>query len=197
MARQYVVIGCHGSGVEVVAEIIDRLGVYADNGPFTALNGRLLQRSGGDWRNPPPTDDILAVTMCDEEMARVASKHDAIHAAWGWSDPQTCLTLPKWAPLLSAPTYVWVGRSIRGTETEMRNKHHIDTATARMLMRRYLADAGLFLAGPHNGRLVSLNYDQLCADPAGQVASLARWLRVETDAAHIADATAHIGGNHG
>ena len=194
MARQFVVIGCHGSGVEAIAGVMHLLGVRSGNLPFAVLNTRILRDAGGSWDKPPHWNAIDMVGDHDDAMERLVNKRDASGDVWGWADPQTCLTMSKWAPFLSAPTFLWVSRSTRAIMAEMNARHGIDAAQSRTLMSRYLADAGLFLAGEHNGRLVCMNYDQMRDDPIEQVDVLSWWLRVEPRATQKADAVAYIGG---
>lgn len=121
-----VVLGMHRSGTSLVSNILRVLGVnmgdeflepdegniygYWEDIEFLGVNKALLEIAGGDWRNPPSTEEILA--LAEHKRAKqyildlLAKKK--LGYKWGWKEPRTCLTMPLWYPYLDKEKTLFV-----------------------------------------------------------------------------------------
>ncbi len=119
------------------ADISNAKGHYEDL-EFQAINKAILAAAGGSWRHPPSHEAIMSVTKYDRQMADLVARRDAEHELWGWKDPRTCLTLEKWAPLLSDPTYVVCHRRVHGVVFSLMQRNHMSEMEAVSLLRTYM-----------------------------------------------------------
>lgn len=158
MPRQVVVPGMHRSGTSMVAGVLQRLGVFmgehlqaADSSnqrghyedlEFQRINKAILRDAGGSWRHPPSHEAIMGVTKYDRQMADLVARRDAEHEIWGWKDPRTCLTLAKWAPLLSDPIYLICQRRPHGVVFSLMARNHMGQMEAAQLSREYAKRLG-------------------------------------------------------
>ena len=121
MSRALCILGMMRTGTSAVAGILDLLGVHFgpeerllepnvanpagfwEHKGIIALNDELLKRLGGAWYAPPsPSLGWQERSDFDDLRARAKALVEtelAVHQAWAWKDPRTCLTLPFWRPL--------------------------------------------------------------------------------------------------
>jgi hypothetical protein len=122
MSRALCVLGMMRTGTSAVAGILNLLGVHFgpeerllepnvanpagfwEHRGIIALNDELLERLGGSWCEPPtPTPGWQKRADLDDLHARaraIVETELAVHEAWAWKDPRTCLTLPFWQALV-------------------------------------------------------------------------------------------------
>jgi len=140
-ARQPVIIlGMHRSGTSIVAESLDRLGLFVghelqedhESVYFLAINETIFSRVNAAWDNPLPVSSLMAnESAMDMTAAAVGAdlasrrirpffgwkrylKHRSLAEltqAWGWKDPRTVFTLPLWLKLFPAAKLVYVLRN--------------------------------------------------------------------------------------
>jgi len=125
MKEPVVVIGMHRSGTSLVAQMLERLGLFIgrvrdpnDEATFfLKANEWLLRQSGGAWDHPQSIDAILQTNDARERYVCLLEKMLqsprailylggwcylrnlgtwVLHEPWGWKDPRTTLTLPLW-----------------------------------------------------------------------------------------------------
>ena len=201
MPRQIVILGMHRSGTSMVAGVLQRLGVsmgeymlgsdvsnpagHYEDIEFLRINKAILAHAGGNWRNPPSHEAIMSVHKFDAQMAALVAKRDAAHELWGWKDPRTCLTLCKWAPLLSEPVYVSVERDLDSVARSLMRRNRMTNEEALALDKVYWDRADDTLAAVE-GRKLWVCYDDALLVPERCVEDLARGLGVDPTADAVA-----------
>jgi hypothetical protein len=118
-----LIIGMHRSGTRLLAQILDRLGVFmgadqqadSESVTFMLLNETILHQCGAFWSEPMPAHFVLSQPQLVEQLA--AATLEALEAqlesyagqtGWrpgssaektrpfGWKDPRNTFTLPVW-----------------------------------------------------------------------------------------------------
>ena len=114
----------------------------------------------------------MGVTEYDRQMADLVARRDAEHELWGWKDPRTCLTLEKWAPLLSDPYYLECYRSVGSVCKSLLRRNGIPMLEGARLLEEYESRIE---------SLVSLEcwYERALADPPWFVKGIADYIVVE------------------
>jgi hypothetical protein len=176
----YVVLGMHGSGTSLVAQMLHQMGVNMhpnlnarvldyqtfEDGGFMRLNDQLLRCAGGDWKDPPPSERILACAQRPDWPERTGALIEGRakgNARWGWKDPRNCLTVEAYRPFLQGhdPHLIHVVRDAQGMAASMlRRGGSSDAQRWIELGRRYrqAADAALKTFG---APVLVLRYEQL------------------------------------
>lgn len=196
MPRQVVVPGMHRSGTSMVAGVLHRLSVFMgermlgsdmsnptghyEDLEFLAINKAILHAAGGSWRHPPSHEVIMSVTRYDQQMVDLVARRDAEHELWGWKDPRTCLTLDKWAPLLSKPTYFVCHRRPHAVMFSLMQRNRMSWTEAGFLLREY--EARMI----RDGVLYYLQYEQMLEDPKDAVRFMAGRLGLEPTPSAVA-----------
>ena len=96
--------GMHRSGSSVIARALKLGGVYLGDEQqtdrrFVQLNEEILANLGGRWDSPPPVPQTFTK---DKRLNGLRAKARKLvrefegHEPWGWSDPQTSLTMGLW-----------------------------------------------------------------------------------------------------
>ena len=121
-----LVVGMHRSGTRLLAEVLDRLGIFmgadqqadGESVTFMLLNEAILHQCGAFWSEPMAAHFVLAepetvsqlawgtATMLDRQKANylglssgaVSSDPDETRR-FGWKDPRNTFTLPVWRHL--------------------------------------------------------------------------------------------------
>jgi hypothetical protein len=110
-----VVIGMHRSGTRVVADLLDRLGVFmgadrqadAESAAFIVLNESILHQCGAFWSEPMAAHFVLAdadtVSALATRTAELLQRYLPSYTGQapqrprvGWKDPRNTFTLPVW-----------------------------------------------------------------------------------------------------
>lgn len=114
--KVYVILGAPHSATSFLTKILDENGIdmgrfglvsgkpyYFEDEAFKGMNKKILQKAGGDLRNPPDEEEILEVDV-DKEIKDLVRKRSK--KFWGWKDPRTTLTIKKYLPHLKDDTYL-------------------------------------------------------------------------------------------
>lgn len=137
--KPIIIIGMHRSGTTMVAEMLERLGLFigakqdinAEAVFFLRINEWILQQCGGSWDNPSNIRLILE----NMKMRSVVRNHlssmldspmlisylglfkylryrrlDNIRIPWGWKDPRNTYTLPLWLDIFPEGRIIHVYR---------------------------------------------------------------------------------------
>lgn len=134
----YIILGMHGSGTSLVAQMLHKMGVNMhpnlgarvldyqtfEDGGFMRLNDQLLRCAGGDWKEPPSRERILACAQkpdWSQRMGALIKGRAKGNARWGWKDPRNCLTIEAYRPFLQGhdPHFIHVVRDPRGMAASM------------------------------------------------------------------------------
>jgi hypothetical protein len=188
MSRQIVVPGMHRSGTSMVAGVLQRLGVFMgehllgadisnpsghyEDLEFQQINKAILRAAGGSWRHPPSHDAIMAVHAYDRHMEGLVAKRDREHELWGWKDPRTCLTLCKWAPLLSQPMFVFVDRNPEAIQQSLMRRNGMSAEEADELDAIY-CDRTMDVLALYEDAEILVPYEQVLMRPKLWVALIA------------------------
>ena len=119
-ASPIVVIGMHRSGTRLLAEILDKLGVFmgadqqgdSESIAFMLINEDILHQCGAFWSEPMSAHFMLAQPEIVDQIAASAGRALAAQLeryagpsgwqlakefpAFGWKDPRNTFTLPVW-----------------------------------------------------------------------------------------------------
>jgi len=105
--KTVVVLGMHRSGTSMIASFLNKLGVsmgkvmlgktpsnplgHFEDKDFYDLNRKILKFAGGNWRNPPKEENILAQKdkFNKEIVDLIFIKNKEKY--WGWKDPKLAL----------------------------------------------------------------------------------------------------------
>jgi hypothetical protein len=193
-ARSVVVVGMHRSGTSAVAHAVHLLGLRAparddllaahDNPEghwesirLVAVNDELLEAFGGGWDVPPPLRPGWERTTPARQrvsLARAGLGGAFPRAPWVWKDPRLCLTLRFWLAIVKPePVVVLVWRAPGAVCASLAARNGFDVTYSLALWERYLRSALLDAGGRP---VVTVDYDALLADPAGELDALAHAL---------------------
>lgn len=116
-----IVAGMHRTGTSALAGMLHHNGImmghaedfypppmkenpkgFFENVRFRRINDALLNGNGYRVKSFDPDVPVIKTTMIDTrlQMIRLIDQYDSKHAAWGWKDPRTCLTMNVWLGLL-------------------------------------------------------------------------------------------------
>jgi len=192
--RSVVILGMHRSGTSVMTRVINLLGLplcreddiytapdnptgHWESASLVAFNDRLLDLFGGRFIAPAAMSDGWesdpAAVVLREEADEVFSRAHPT-TAWVWKDPRTCLTLPFWRSVWPhAPVAVYVHREPLEVALSLRRRDGLGKAHCVALWERYARSS---LRGAAGLPLVSVQFDELMADPVAAVAELGEHL---------------------
>ena len=141
MARRVIVLGAPYSGADQVTEIIHRLGVNMrkdlelselrklhgglwQDKDFVDRNDTMLRAAYGYWHLPPSKEAIEKLP--EQHAAELLTYKGNDAGSWGWYDPRTMLTLPKWLPHIEdkGPKLVLVTRNIHQNQADLFTNHY-------------------------------------------------------------------------
>ena len=132
-----IVIGMHRSGTRLIAQILERLGIFmgsdqqadAESIGFMLANEGLLHQCGAFWSEPMSAHFLLAEPSNVSAMAQAlqgtlddvfsqyvgqAQWHEALtdsaQAGFGWKDPRNTFTLPVWQAIFPSARVIHVIR---------------------------------------------------------------------------------------
>jgi hypothetical protein len=186
------VLGMHRSGTSLVARLLNILGLdlgasnefvppdrdnptgFWEHRGFVAISDEILQRLGGDWREPPtfPEDWALRHEFDDlmDEARRLIAREFSGAPSWGWKDPRASLTLPFWQRLLPDLHYVICFRNPLEVARSLEVRDALPMSASARLWTTYSWRALRATAGH---RRVLVFYEDLLSDAAGEVERIA------------------------
>lgn len=135
-----IVLGMHRSGTTMLAELLDRLGLFVGHELetnhealyFLEVNGELFRRCNATWDQPRPVarfleqrDAVDLTRRCVESDLRSKNVRafvgwkrywrqggiDGLDEPWGFKDPRTVFTLPLWLELFPRAKIAYVVRN--------------------------------------------------------------------------------------
>lgn len=187
--------GMHRSGTSLTASILAAAGIHlgdellaAGSGnprghfedlAFYQLHQRILAANGLSLEGFTCHETIVVPPAARAEATELIGRRRANARPWGWKDPRTVLMLDFWAELLPEARWLFVVRPPenvvdslfrRGDTAFIVNpRHAIDVWVA--YNRRILE-----FVHRHRNRAAVVDLDQVVADPAGLVATVANLL---------------------
>lgn len=120
-----IVIGMHRSGTTLVAEWLNRMGVFMGstrdhNGesiPFLATNQKLLNNEDSDWKNPKTIVSVPELSALEYYAIHFSSDSKSKlklffkgPRLWGFKDPRNTFTLSAWISVFPNATIIHVIR---------------------------------------------------------------------------------------
>lgn len=191
-----VVLGMHRSGTSSVTRVLNLLGARlgadgdlvsgADNPDghwesttLVHVNDGILAAAGGDWCLTPRLDpgwesSPWADALLPDLATAFTETYPPGDAPWLWKDPRTCLTMPLWRRVLSAPATVLVLRDPRPVAQSLQRRNGLRIGYGVALWERYTRAA---VAGSTGLPTVAVRFEELVADPSAGVAALRDHLR--------------------
>lgn len=202
--RTVLVLGMHRSGTSLLAQVLDRAGVflgddlmpadphnpdgYFEDLEIVTVHDRLLaalDRPWGSVKTALPLPDgwlehPAAAEARTELTALVRRRLAAGHALWGFKDPRTCRLLPLWLALLGdIDTDVVLLLSNRAPAEVARSLAKRDTLPPRFAELLWLVHVLDILRVAGDRIAAVVDWDRWFADPQGQVPGLADALGLE------------------
>jgi O-antigen biosynthesis protein len=223
MSHAVIVLGFHRSGTSMTTRLLHRLGVglgpeeemlaadpddnargYWEPEWMIELNEDVLVAMGGSHLEPP---DMPAGWERDPRLdrlrARAAGLLDRTFAGaplWGWKDPRTCLTFPFWRALVAERaervSFVVCVRSPAESVTSMMARPYYPWMGAAEFGDLWLEYTGRALLETAAAPRVVVFYEDLLADPVGELARIAALLGVALPDAELLRADVEDGLRH-
>jgi Sulfotransferase family len=187
------IAGMNRSGTSMVARMLHAAGLYLgesrsltapdpSNGEahwehlsFLALNNCLLDHWGAGWDFPPRN----AVDVHDPELGPIRGRARQLisefdgHAAWGWKDPRSCLTLPFWLDVIQGLKIVVPVRNPIEVAQSLKKRNASSSAFSMDLWYRY--HSILLRTCPPNQRLI-VHYESCLARPHHELNRMLRFV---------------------
>lgn len=199
MSRAVIVLGFHRSGTSMTTRLLSMLGV--DLGPeeemlpagpgnvhgywelewMNELNDEILEALGASALDPPGNGvDWRWSPRLDELRVEARERLDRSFGSaplWGFKDPRTCLTLPFWRELLAERgarvSFVVCVRSPAESVRSMKVHDFYPEMPAAEFGGLWLQHTGRALLDTAGAERATVFYDDLLADPVGELARLA------------------------
>lgn len=143
LARRLHESGAVYMGKEFIAPASDNPRGFYEDKMFKEMNERILKEAGGDWRNPPPHDEIVHVGhLLKKDMIAVyreaeANAKAAGAEAWGWKDPRNCLTMDTWKYAGNIDQVIVVKRNAPAVINSLIKRNGMKTSEACKLWEIY------------------------------------------------------------
>lgn len=151
MSRCFIILGMHCSGVEDVANVLEKRGVFFGKKIQTRIkkvNEKVLEDNGGSWHNLPnkfdwsPENRIKMLAILE-----VLSKHKL----FGISDPRIVFLESVWRQRIKDCTFIGVIKDYKDVACALSN----DIIDKRCLWRKY--NDKILELERSNGRIPSVN----------------------------------------
>jgi hypothetical protein len=206
MSHAVVVLGFHRSGTSMTTRLLHMLGLalgphdeflaadpddnargYWEPEWMIELNENVLVALGGSHLDPPAPDvDWAGDPRLAEHRALARECLDRTFAGapvWGWKDPRTCLTLPFWRPLIAERadrvSFVVCVRSPAESVTSMMARPYYPWMDAQDFGHLWLQYTGRALLETAADPRAVVFYEDLLADPVGELERIAAFLGLE------------------
>lgn len=181
-----LVVGMHGSGTTVLAEILDRFGLFlgvdsahCENSFFREeVAEAIVLRREDRWASLPlpSLEDVMA---CEPEArARIEREWLARYRAlgydgagpWGFKDPRSCVLLPLYLAIFPGARVLHIVRDPDDVAASLSRRRKRGVGVRRDPIRwRELAEAYVarvrWCAERHSNPYLELGYEELCRDP--------------------------------
>ena len=190
------IVGMHRSGTSATAGALAALGMAAPSGAdrtsttewnergnfeskrLMAVNDRLLSALGGTWSGPP---DLEPGWECDPALDDLRARASRAFAQsfprrpTAWKDPRSCLTLPFWRTVVTAPVAgVLVYRDPLEVARSLERRDGVSLTYGLALWERYVRSACAGLVGLPT---MVTEYTGVLENPALWIDELVEFLR--------------------
>lgn len=178
--KTVVVLGMHRSGTSMIASILNKLGVsmgkvmlgktpsnplgHFEDKDFYDLNRKILKFAGGNWRNPPKEENILAQKdkFNKEIVDLIFIKNKEKY--WGWKDPRTCLTIKFYLPYLKNPFFIVCHRQKKAVGESLLQRDSIEIQEGIKLWEIYETQIDIFFKEFSKLKRLDLYYENVIAE---------------------------------
>jgi hypothetical protein len=187
-----VIGGMHRSGTSLTASIVAAAGIHLGDDLMAAgagnprghfedlafyhLHQRILAANGLSLEGFSCTETVVVPPAARVEATELVGRRRAAGRPWGWKDPRTILLLDFWADLLPEARWLFVVRPPENVVDSLLRRGD----TAFVVNPRHAIDVWvaynkriLEFAHRHRQRAVVVDLEQVTADPAGLVATVA------------------------
>jgi len=180
-SKTVVTLGMHRSGTSLIAGILSKIGVnmgkrmlgrtfsnplgHFEDEDFFNLNEKILEFTGGNWRNPPNKEDILAQKdkFRKEILDLISIKNKEKY--WGWKDPRTSLTIQLYLPYLKNPCFIVCHRQAKAVTESLLQRDRIDIQEGMKLWEIYEKRIDIFFKEFSKLKRLDLHYENVIAEP--------------------------------
>lgn len=200
-SRAVLVLGMHRSGTSAIARGLASLSVdlgndfldaqpenptgYWEDRGIVEINERLLKLLGLTWDDATPIDrrafGRLRVRWLRREAVRTLRRSFGSAPLWGFKDPRTIRLLPFWRDALqtvrAGDAYVVAIRNPLSVAASLHARQKMDAQDSHRL---WLAHMVPFLHELRDRPMVVVDYDRVMANPASELARIARGLDLES-----------------
>jgi hypothetical protein len=187
-----VIGGMHRSGTSLTASIVAAAGIHLGDDLMAAgagnprghfedlafyhLHQRILAANGLSLEGFSCPETVVVPPAARVEATELVGHRRAAGRPWGWKDPRTILLLDFWADLLPEARWLFVVRPPENVVDSLLRRGD----TAFVVNPRHAIDVWvaynkriLEFAHRHRQRAVVVDLEQVTADPAGLVATVA------------------------
>ena len=194
--RPVIVLGMHRSGTSLLAELLDKCGVFGNDeslpadsrnprgyweyAPLVHFNRRLLASIGSHSFLPPADEDDLVLCARASELpwkneaARLASAMRAHDRAWYWKDPRLAVTFPFWQQFWGEPAFVIAVREPFDIARSLQKRDGLPISAGLLLWQRYMMRV---LRNTETCRpRVFVQYERLLSEPEAECHRLCTFL---------------------
>jgi len=198
MKRIVIVLGMHRTGTSLITSILHDLGfnpgkvlLQADQSnqegfweyePLVQFHSRILEDYDNRWFAPGhhmPLDELIS-TYRDEAESLIRNM-DNDDQDWCWKDPRLVLFLDFWMEILSKRDVKWIitHRHPASIAASLRSRDHFDTNVGLSLWEYWVL---LLLERKYKlKRNITIQYEQMLADPRTQIDRIASFLQPDWD----------------
>lgn len=176
-----IVLGMHRSGTSMIAGILSKIGInmgkrmlgrtpsnplgHFEDEDFFNLNKKILEFTGGNWRNPPNEEDILAQKdkFKKEILNLISIKNKEKY--WGWKDPRINLTMQLYLPYLKNPYFIVCHRQAKVVAESLLQRDRIEIQEGIKLWEIYEKRIDIFFKEFSKLKRLDLYYENVMAEP--------------------------------
>ena len=192
-----VVLGMHRSGTSMIAGGLSKIGInmgkrmlgrtpsnplgHFEDEDFYNLNRKILDFTGGNWRNPPNEENILAQKdkFKKEIVDLIFIKNREKY--WGWKDPRTSLTIQLYFPYLKNPYFIVCHRQAKAVAESLLQRDRIEIQEGMKLWEIYETRIDIFFKEFSKLKRLDLYYEKVIAEPQEAVRKIIDFVNLNTD----------------
>jgi len=193
--KTVLVLGMHRSGTSMIAGVLSKIGInmgkrmlgrtpsnplgHFEDEDFYNLNRKILEFAGGNWRNPPNEENILAQKdrFKKEIVDLIFIKNREKY--WGWKDPRTSLTIQLYSPYYKNPYFIVCHRQAKAVAESLLQRDRIEIQEGIKLWGIYEKRIDIFFKEFSKLKKLDLYYENVIAEPEETVRKIIDFINLK------------------